>query len=157
MKHAFLAILATTIFSVPAFANSVQVEQRAEVIKVLTAEDGSQTQTFVPAERVQPGETVRFTVSWVNDMDTDAENVVLEMPIPEYMIYVIGSGEAEGVQTLLSVDGGSSFAKFGELRVSEGDLVRNAEAEDVTHLKWKFTSPLAAGGNGEVFYDAKLK
>lgn len=157
MRTAIIALLASTVFSMPAMASSLTVEQRAEVIKVTKTEDGTKSQALVPAERVQPGETVRFTLSWTNEMDEAAENVVLEMPVPEHMIFVVGSAENEEVETLLSVDNGATYAEFGQLDVSEGEDIRPAEAEDVTHVKWIFNTPLDAGADGEVHFDARLK
>lgn len=90
-------------------------------------------------------------------MDVPAEDVVLEMPIPEHMIYVSESASNEGVQTSFSVDGGAIYSSWPELKVSEGELIRSAEPEDVTHLKWKFTDSLPPGANGELFYEARLK
>ena len=157
MRNAVIALLASTVLTLPAMASSLRVEQRAEVIKVSKAEDGSKVQTLEPAEKVQPGETVRFILDYTNEMEEPAENVVLEMPIPEHMVFVIGSADSEGVQALLSVDNGATYAEFGSLSVSEGEVNRPAEAEDVTHLKWVFNDPLPVGVNGEVHFEARLK
>ena len=50
-------------------------------------------------------------------------------------MYVDGSAFGPGTEIQFSVDGGATFAPAGELNVSENGEVRQAEANDFTHVR----------------------
>ena len=111
---------------------------------------------MVVAERVLPGETVFYTITFTNISDEVADSVVITNPIAENLVYVDGSAFGPGTEIQFSVDG-RTFAAAGELTVSEDGATRTAEAADYTHVRWVMQNDLAAGAQGTVRFAAVLE
>ncbi|MAP93388.1 MAG: hypothetical protein CMK07_00405 [Ponticaulis sp.] len=140
-----------------ASAQEFKAEQIAEVVTLKVAENGETEEVLTPAEMVKPGEIVRYTIAWENTLESEIEDMVLEIPLPPQMTYRPGSGASDGVEMLFSANGGESYSALSGLLVLEEDQSRLAEPQDITHLKWVFSEPLAPGAQGELSYDAVLK
>ena len=118
MKRTLVSAVVFCLMSLPAFAEGLLVEQRAEVAVSVEMETGETVEELRPAELVRPGETVVFTVHYENQMAEAVENIVLEMPVPAEMVFVQGSADYEGVNTLYSV-GDGVFHSWGELIIED--------------------------------------
>ena len=61
MKRTLVSAVVFGLMSLPAFAEGLLVEQRAEVAVSVEMETGETVEELRPAELVRPGETVVFT------------------------------------------------------------------------------------------------
>lgn len=152
MTAIFLTLLAATASA----QDYLEVETTAQKQEVYVNEAGEEATRMVVAERVLPGETVYFTVTFTNISDEVADDVVITNPIAEDLVYVDGSAFGPGTEIQFSVDG-VTFAAAGELTVSEDGATRAAKAADYTHVRWVMQNDLAAGAQGTVRFAAVLK
>jgi len=75
-------------------------------------------------------------------------------PIPESVSF---SGP-ESAGSVLSVDGGRTWGELGRLSVRNADgTSRPATPADVTHVRWRLTQPIPAGGTGELRFRGIVK
>lgn len=147
-----LAIMSLSIFggnSIAQEAPPIEVQTVAEKEEVFINGDGEEETRLVPAATVIPGDQVIYTVTFTNNGDDAAENVVITDPIPEQTQYVEGSAFGPGMDITFSIDGGQSFATTDSLTVSEPNgSVRPARAEEYTHVRWAMRSRLEPGSSG---------
>lgn len=125
--------------------------------EVFVNDAGEEETRLVPAERVLPGETVYYTISFRNVSDEAADNVVITNPIAAELVYLDGSAFGPGMDIVFSVDGGETFAGADELTVTENGETRAAEAKDFTHVRWVMQNDLAAGAQGTARFAAVLE
>lgn len=97
--------------------NPVQLEVEAQKVLTIVESDGSRRTELVPVDRVLPGETVAYTIRYSNPGERPADNVVINNPVPELMIYLFGSAEGEGTEIEFSADG-RTFGMPADLTVS---------------------------------------
>jgi hypothetical protein len=70
----------------------------------------------------------------------------------------VSFAEAEGDGALVSVDGGRSWGMLAALRIALPDgTSRPAAAADVTHVRWSFAQPIAAGNAGKLSFRGVVK
>jgi uncharacterized repeat protein (TIGR01451 family) len=133
---------------------NVVVEKEVEAI----GPDGKTIIQQVPAEKVIPGDEVIYTITYTNNGDEPAENLVVNNPIPEHMQYVAGSASVSGSSITFSVDNGKSFDIPEKLTVQdvEGKPVI-AKPADYTNIRWTLDHPVAPKSSGAVSYRAKLE
>ena len=137
---------------------SIEVKNEAfREIEVVTA-DGSKRLEQVPAEKVMPGTEVIYITTVKNLGQDPAEQVVVNNPMPDHMLYrgpslLENSGAVE-----VSVDGGKRYGTLDALEVNEGDgTVRPAEPKDVTHVRFKMDRPLQPGATNRFGFRAVLQ
>lgn len=152
-----LTVMMSAFVGAAAHADTVTAEQKIEVVKTETQADGSVVVSYEPADRVVPGEQLRYTISYANGTTEPAEDIVLTMPIEDELAYVEGSAATPNATVLFSADNGVSFRPRNELTVTVEGEVRAAMADDITHVSWRFDAPLAAGAAGKVSLLAVLK
>jgi uncharacterized repeat protein (TIGR01451 family) len=97
--------------------------------EVFLNDTGEEEKRLVPAEKVLPGETVYYTITFTNTSDEVADNVVVTNPIAEELMYLDGSAFGPGMEIVFSVDGGETFAVADELNVTDNGETRAAEAK----------------------------
>lgn len=128
--------------------SKVLVEGRAK------AADGTTRITLDPARKVVPGDRVVFVLGYRNTGAQAIDNIVLNNPVPAGLAY---RAPAQGSPAPdLSVDG-KTYGTLAELRVKTATGLRPAGADDVTHVRWRLSRPLTAGGQGEFAFQAVLK
>lgn len=164
MKMLRLSLFAVSIlmFAVAAQAaepGSIKLQTIAQQEKVIVGKDGVKHTEIVPAGRVLPGVEVIYTIKYTNVSKKPAENVVVNDPIPEHMIYVDGSAIGNGTAISYSVDGGKHWSAMLEtLEINNGNgTTRSATARDVTDIRWVVKGKLAPGATGEVSFHAVLQ
>ncbi|MGP1283530.1 MAG: hypothetical protein ACTS1X_11185, partial [Parasphingopyxis sp.] len=109
--------------------------------------DGSVTVTLEEPTRAVPGDSLVFVLTYENTGAEPAENFVVTNPMPDAVAFV----EAIDAGAVYSVDGGTTFDALADLRVaSEGGIERDAQAVDVTHIRWTLTEPIPAGASGQL-------
>ncbi|MEL7284811.1 MAG: hypothetical protein AAGJ68_09875 [Pseudomonadota bacterium] len=151
------ALALTSAFSAPAFASGLKAVQTADLVKTIIDADGAEIVTFEPATDVEPGEQVRYSLQYVNEGAEPAQAVSLVMPVPAEMILVEGSVKGGASAVTYSTDAGETFASRDEITVSDGEIERTARAEDITHIKWAFATPIAPAESGSISFVATLK
>lgn len=153
-----LALLAAAPFALaPAFAamTALQVVEK-EVVTV--SKTGEETVSHVPADKVTPGETVVYSIRYKNDAAVPAADIVLVMPVPKEVAYVEGSiAGGDGAAVSFSADGGQTYVARGRLTIVEGGEARPARGDEITHIKWTLTKPVAPNADGAVSYKAVLR
>ena len=88
-----------------------------------------------PANKLSRGDRVVTVVTWRRT--SPGGRFTVTNPLPRGLYYQGSANDDEEV----SVDGGRSWGKLGELRIGD----RLATPEDVTHLRWRVASPASAG------------
>lgn len=153
----FSMLLGGMLFATAAIAQggiklTMGVEEEIEVRDA----QGNITMKRIEAKSVIPGDTVIYTINYLNEASESATDVKIKNPIPEHMIYV-GDSATGSSDITFSVDGGKSFGALDQLVVKlKSGKSRKAGNEDVTHVQWKLSS-LNAGGKGSVSFKAILE
>jgi uncharacterized repeat protein (TIGR01451 family) len=149
IKH-FL-IFAAAAAAVPAAAQSNNpVRLNSDVLVERSVVENGQTRVVLEEPRaVVPGDTLVFVLRYENTGRQAAANFVVTNPLPSAVRY---TGTVDASATV-SVDGGRSWGQLSELRVREADgSMRAARSEDVTHIRWAFAQPIAAGETGRLMF-----
>jgi uncharacterized repeat protein (TIGR01451 family) len=136
----------------------VEVNVVAEKEIEVTGPDGKTMLQRVPAERVVPGDEVIYTITFINNGEEPAENLVVNNPIPQHMQYVPGSASDVMSAITFSVNNGKSFDVPEKLQVQDADgNPMPAKPTDYTNIRWTINEPVAPKSSGEVSYRARLE
>jgi len=150
-------MLLTFLAFTAAAQSHIDVQTTVQKEEVFLNATGEEEKRLVPAEKVLPGETVYYTITFTNTSDAVADNVVVTNPIAEELMYLDGSAFGPGMEIVFSVDGGETFAVADELNVTDNGETRAAEAKDFTHVRWVMQNDLAAGAQGTARFAAILE
>lgn len=156
IRAALFALSMTTALVAPAYASGLTAQQNVLKIVETTDESGDTVKALVPADKVAPGDTVVYSLKYANNAEEPAANVKLTMPVPGEVSYMENSATTDGVAVSFSVDEASNFSSRGDLTVSVDGEPREALSRDITHIRWVFEEPIAAGATGEVSFRAVL-
>ncbi|MEO0451042.1 MAG: hypothetical protein AAFZ74_12085 [Pseudomonadota bacterium] len=157
LRATLLALTLVGAFSAAAHATGLKATQSVEVATVTMAADGTETVTYSPATEVEPGEQVRYTLTYTNEGASPAEDVSLVMPVPAEVTYLEGSIAGPFSTVTYSADNGETFMAREALIVAADDAARPAAAEDITHIKWAFGEDIPAEQSGQISFSAILK
>ena len=143
---ALLALLApATAFA----ANDVSLTSKVFVERVKPGADGKPVTVREEPGVVTPGDRLVFVLGYRNGGSQPATGFTLTNPIPPSIAFT-GTDDASAT---VSVDGGKSWGPLGSLKVVQADgTSRPAVAADVTHIRWSFGRPIAAGSGGELSF-----
>lgn len=97
---------------------------------------------------VVPGDKLVFVLKYQNKSSAPASNFVVTNPLPDAVTFQTALDEG----AVVSVDGGRSWGNLAALKVKDGNALRNANASDVTHIRWTFTKPIPAGSAGKLMF-----
>ncbi len=100
-----------------------------------------------PALLIAHGDRLVYVVSWYRLGGSGG--FVVTNPLPRSVSYQASANGDEDV----SVDGGKSWGKLGQLRVNH----HLAAPEDVTHVRWKIDPARAAQSSGQIAYSAIVR
>lgn len=107
---------------------------------------------FEEAKIASPGERSRFHLSFTNEGDSPAENIVLLMPVPSDVDVVSGTATDSRAEVSYSVDGGLTFSSaerlFEDPEFAEGET----QLANVTTVRWTLTDPVPPGASGALSY-----
>ena len=150
----FAALLLVGV-AAPALAGPLTLASDVRVEKRVAAADGTTRTELTKVNSVVPGDRVVFVLSYRNTGSTPIANVVLANPVPKGMLYrsaATGSATPE-----LSVDG-KTYGTLAALRVPAiGGGTRAAGPDDVTTVRWRLSSPIPAGSEGKLAFQAVIK
>lgn len=115
---------------------------------------------YTPSQiAVVPGDKVIFTLEVANKGPQAAAGFRAVNPMPSAVQFVsVAEDWAE-----VSVDGGATWGKLGELKIqakaADGIAVaeRAAGPEDVTHVRWAFADEIAPGSKRTISYRGVVK
>lgn len=157
MPFRFLAATTALVaLAAPAIAaGPLTMTSRMMVERRTAAPDGTTRTAMIPAVRAVPGDRITVTLAYRNTGAVPLGNVVLANPVPRNIAY---RGAASGSPAPeVSVDG-KTYGSLADLRVTTPTgATRAADADDVTHVRWRLSSPIAAGQGGERAFQAVLK
>lgn len=100
-----------------------------------------------PASELSRGDRVVTILRWYR-LGGDG-GFTITNPMPRAISYQQSSRSDEQV----SVDGGKSWGRLGDLRIGS----RLATPEDVTHVRWRIPANRAAYGKGEIAYSGIVR
>lgn len=152
------ALFAVAMLPLAAWAEE-KVVFKSEVFQEITVvENGEEKTQLVPADKVLPGDEVVYILSFANEGDSEANNLVINNPIPEHTWYRQGSAFGAGTKVSVSVNGGKKYGQLVELTVplANGDE-RAATFKDVTHVRWAVNYALQPGKTGTVSFRAVVQ
>lgn len=149
--------LAATLGSTASAAGTqpLQVASKIFVEARSAAADGTVRTTLVAANRAVPGDRVVFVLAYRNAGTQALDNIVFNNPLPAAIAY---RAPAQGSAAPEVSVGGKTYGALAALRVPvAGGGSRAATASDVTHVRWRLSGSLAAGGQGQFAFQAVLK
>ncbi|MCC5887151.1 MAG: DUF11 domain-containing protein [Gammaproteobacteria bacterium] len=158
MKLCALVLLSVT--TVALAQEPVRLISSVQKVEAFVNEQGEQERRLVAAERVVPGDELRYTVTFANQgaETVDAGSIVITNPVPNNTIYLMDSAGGSGTDVVFSVDGGETWGTPDELVMTgEDGQSRVAEDEDYTHIRWTFRPALEPGQEGSVFFRVRLR
>lgn len=109
---------------------------------------------------VNPGDTLRYTISSENPGETVAQDLTVTQPIPEQMVYELDTATSKNqAEIVFSIDDGKTFVAKPTIEVETEDgekIEQPAPAETYTHIRWKFGS-LAPAADIAATYEVKVQ
>lgn len=112
-------------------------------------------------ESFEPGDLLKYIITYRNEGTAEARNVTIVDPIPPGTVYVANAAEGKNADISFSVDG-KSFQSQPVLKYrvkppggQEQEYV--ATPEMYTHIRWTLTRAVAPGETGSVSFKVKVK
>ena len=122
----------------------------------VTAEATGRTNKSV----AQPGDEIRYRLVFTNVTAGPVKNIQFVDPIPQGMVYVLGSATSDQrVHAEYSIDGGRTYAAQPMIGVVEDgkQVQKHAPAEQYTHVRWTVVGSLARGAQVSVEFRGRVK
>jgi len=168
MKRIFqlLIMLSVQVFILsnlyPAFAQQaghIELKCVAESEIEVVNEKGEKEIQRVKAAKVVPGDEVIYTIYYTAIGQEDVDDIVINNPIPEHMVYKEGSATgADYANINFSIDEGKSFDAPENLKVKDAEgNERLALANEYTHVRWMLNNSVKPGETGQVSFRALLE
>lgn len=147
-----IALLAITSLSLADPKITLSMSAEVEAVEI---EDGKQIIKRVPAEMVQSGQEVVYTLNYINQGSETATNVILNNPINENAIYVADSVFGDNADISFSLDG-ETFAAANNLTVEvQGELVK-AAPQQYKAVRWQ-VKEIPPGSKGTAGFKVKIR
>ncbi len=164
MRKSIVTVLSMLLFlfsqAMAADNGVIELKSVSEVEVAIKNDPGEKEIKRVEAAttQVMPGDAVIFTTYYSNNGQEPAADIIINNPLPAYMLYMDGTAEGSGTEIEFSVDKGESFGAPDKLTIKREDgKERPAGPSDYTHIRWTLSKPLPSGGKGSVSYRAKVK
>ncbi|MCC5873871.1 MAG: DUF11 domain-containing protein [Gammaproteobacteria bacterium] len=157
MSLCALAVVSATTMAMA--EEPVRLTSSVEKVESVINERGEQERRSVAAQRVFPGDELRYTITFANHggETIDAGSLVITNPVPNNTVYLANSAGGSGTDVVFSVDGGDTWGAPDELVITGDDAQsRRARAEDYTHIRWSFRPALGAGQESSVHFRVRL-
>jgi len=129
--------------------------------EIVVEREGKAVLERIPADKMERGDVLAYTITYVNEGETPARDAAIVDPIPEGTVYVLDSATGERTEITYSVDGGHLFqrppVKF-VVRYPDGTKeYKAAPAEMVTHIKWVIKTLVQPGQSGRLSFKVAVK
>jgi uncharacterized repeat protein (TIGR01451 family) len=145
----WLALFALLAPAAASAADNVSLASKVLVERVKPGPDGKSVTVREEPGVVTPGDKLAFVLSYRNLGAEPATGFTLTNPIPASIAFVGTDDSSASV----SVDGGKTWGALASLKVANPDgTSRPAVPADVTHIRWAFAKPIAAGSGGELSF-----
>jgi uncharacterized repeat protein (TIGR01451 family) len=128
-------------------ADRLEVRAIAEV-ESKSVEAGRAVVKLIPADRVVPGDRVIYTLEARNTGAAVLDVPIVTYAVPDHMRYVADSAVGPGAEVSFSIDGGHSFERAENLKVS---------GADITHIRWHLKNSLKANSVAFVRFRALVQ
>ena len=140
-------------------AAQVTLENSVQKVERFVDETGAVQTRLVDADKVIPGDELRYTIVFVNDGSetVDANSIVITNPVPDNTVYIDGTAFGSGTDVTFSIDDGAAFDTAPNLAVVEGDAEVPASASDYTTIRWAFAPVLQPGAKSHVSFNVRLQ
>jgi len=130
-------------------ADNVALDSKVFVERTATDASGKVQTMLEPPKLVTPGDRLLFVLTYKNVGAQPASNFVVTNPIPNAVAYA----GTDGIQPVVSVDGGKSWGPLATLKVKQPDgTLRAAQPGDVTHVRWTLATAIPAGQGGKLSF-----
>jgi uncharacterized repeat protein (TIGR01451 family) len=96
----------------------------------------------------RPGDEIRYSLVFTNTQQAAVKNVQFVDPIPQGMVYVLGSASiAQPGRVAFSIDGGKTYSAQPTVEMMENGqkVTKPAPRELYTHVRWTVTDAVAPG------------
>jgi uncharacterized repeat protein (TIGR01451 family) len=96
----------------------------------------------------RPGDVIRYALVFRNVNTGPVKNVQFVDPLPQGLVYVLGSARADQpVRVEYSIDGGKSYSAQPMIQLVEDgkNVEKPAPREKYTHVRWTVLGSLAPG------------
>jgi len=160
----YLILIAASIFlcngmtALAADESPISIVSIAETEQVVMNTKGEKEVKRRPAAKVMPGTIVIFSNTCTNNGAESIEDVIINNPVPEHMVYIEGSATGEGATSTFSVDNGQNYAAPENLIIVEQDgSTRPAVESDYTHIRWQLEGVLGSKESRVVEFRARVK
>jgi uncharacterized repeat protein (TIGR01451 family) len=157
LRAAVLLMLLAAVVGAQTPSDPLEIRAVAEV-ESKTTDAGREIVKLIPADRVVPGDRVRYTLEVRNSGATALDAPIVIQPVPEHMRYVADTAIGPGAEVTYSVDGGHTFDRAENLKVPGPDgNPRLAVAADYTHIRWQLKNSLKVNSMACVRFRALVK
>lgn len=163
MQKMIRAAVVTAMIMAPvlAFAAPKITMQIKATKEVTVKQNGKNVTKMMPVKGVSPGDVITYTISYKNEGDELAKDVVINDPIPAGSSYLAETAEGKGADITYSIDKGKTYNKPTILSYEAAtpggkSEKRVATPDDYTHIRWVVES-VPAGGSGKVSFKVKVK
>ena len=151
-----LATVSATVWAKPEITLSVISEK--EIIEI---NQGKKNVKRVPANEIEPGQVLIFTLKYSNKGDEAATNVVFDNPVPKETVYEMESAEGSGSDITFSINRGKEYKKptylTYEIKGADGKTIRKkASPDQYTNVRWVIPN-IPPGSSGELSFRARVK
>ena len=154
--HGFAMAGLIAACAVPARADApppLELVGYVKLQKVTTTASGERAVEWVEPQVVVPGDRLIFGTRFANKGAQPIEQFVVSNPVPASVSL---SGEADPA-LLVSVDGGATWGRLGELEIVQGDGTRRAALPaDVTNVRWVLPA-VAPGESGTLEFPVTVR
>lgn len=150
----WIALIALFAPAAALAADDVRLSSQIFVERTKQGPDGKPTIVEEEPAVVTPGDRLVFRLAYRNAGSAPATGFSVTNPIPDAVGFTAASDEG----AVYSVDGGKSWGPLASLKVAQADgTSRPAQPADVTHIRWAFAQPIAAGAGGELSFRGVVK
>jgi uncharacterized repeat protein (TIGR01451 family) len=159
-----LAFAVSIILGGVAMANAKQAESplQSTMAASVISLDKNGKEVAKPAQEVEPGQTVEYTLTYKNISDQSLKGIAVTGPIPAATAYVADTAAA-GVAAdfKVSIDGGKTFESEPVKRVVTDEqgkqVTKIIPPSEYTQVRWVLKNPLEAGEAQTFTYRSLVK
>ena len=152
MRIGILLGAAAAIIASAVQAQSTLGTSRAVYVeRVANLTDGRMMRAIEPAQGLRSGDRVVLMVEWQATPAPDGLTVA--SAVPRALAFQRSSKD----EVEISVDGGKKWGKLGQMRIRDGNALRLASPEEVTHLRWRVGANQRGNAANRLTYSAIVR
>lgn len=141
----------------PGLVLSLSAEKEVSVKDV----DGTTRIEWKETGDINPGDVLRYTITYKNEGRAEARETVIVDPVPEGTVYISGSAEGKNTEITFSLDGNKFetplMLRYTIKQADGTDKEYTATPDMYTHLKWKLRKPVLPDSSGTLSFRVKVK